>query len=252
MTRNLAFAVWVTFVIMAAGHSSAATFEPHKIGTVFNDVIEVGNGVQVPLPEGDWLLVANPIRPNNAKSNFYYPVLIEVKDNVLQRIIMVANSLGRPDQVGFSDGFTFYKECRRTDMLFVKEFINIDGNKQDCWYLNHFTMTLGPNSGAEFTDRQKYMEEHKIPLPINMLTTAYHFANANSRYLDVRVYHNPEAVGFAAPKQGDWRASDWHKDRIYLDPKKKEYADRLIGWGASWHDRVKEGFEGKLKTASPR
>jgi hypothetical protein len=62
----------------------------------------------------------------------------------------------------------------------------------------------------------------------------------------VRIYNNPEVEGFSPPMQGDWRASDWHKDRVYLDPKKKDYVERIVDWSRSAHPKFKQGFEGGL------
>ena len=245
--RLSAFACLAMF---AAHNAFAASFEPPPVGTVFRDAIEVGNRVTVPLPEGEWILIHNSQEKTTAgRTPYYYPRLVEIRDNVIQRYIWIDNAIAAPEAPGYSGAQVFFKDCRRTDVHYTKEFMNIDGGPQDCWGVNHIGMTSGNQAASRHTAIYQYLASRKIAMPKVMLAVQYHFANARTQSLNVSIYHNPEAVGFASPSSSDWRGSDWHKDRVTQDPKKQDYIAKLIAWGGPWHDRMKEGFEGKLKVA---
>jgi hypothetical protein len=234
--------------IFSSHDAVAASFESHPVGTVFRDAIEVGNRVTVPLPEGEWILISNTTDKTTAgRTPFYYPRLVEIRDNVIQRYIWIDNATAAPEAPGYSGAQVFFKDCRRTDMHYAKEFMNIDGGPQDCWGVNHIGMTLGNQAQPRSAAIYQYLKERKIAMPKVMVAVAYRFANARTQALTMAIYHNPEAVGFASPNSSDWRGSDWHRDRVTQDPKKQEYIAKLIEWGTSWHGRMKEGFEGKLK-----
>ncbi len=234
-----------------AGCVTTETDRPSPaIGSKFTGSFDVGNNVQIPLPEGEWELTSNGAGTNSGGQHFYRPALVQIKNGVLHGIIMANSALNDARAPGFGEGYVFNKDCTRNDVLYAKVASNFENGPQDCWGINHFTMTLGQNTPREYVERNKYLQDRRIAIPITMVAVGFHFADRAPHYLDVLYYWNPEADGFSPPKNSEWRSSDWHKDRVYLDPKKVAYIEGLKTWGASWHERVKAGFNRTLTTAS--
>ena len=66
--RLFACVAIISSAIVSSHDAFAASFEPHPVGTVSRDAIEVGNKVTVPLPEGEWALIVNTVaKPAGAK-----------------------------------------------------------------------------------------------------------------------------------------------------------------------------------------
>lgn len=223
------------------------------VGSTHKDVFDLGNGQQIPLPEGGWTVAASVLRRSNAGSNMQATVLVDARDGVLVQAVKVTTMMDQlPASVGFNNGFVLFTGCNRTDVHFAKVVKNYASHDQECWIVNHSETTLANNAAAEMREAESYIRQQKISMPINVLYTFHHFANNKYQFIDVSYFFNPEIEGIAPPRDATWRTSDWHKDRVYMDSKKVEYVNKLTAWSEEWHQQVKKGFLGQLPIPTRR
>ena len=250
MSRCVAIFLTIAAVILQSSAAVAATFTPPARGTVYTGSLDVAVDKKIPLPPGEWILVGYEMRKNNSRVPFFRPQLIQVKGNVVTGLIEANVQADAGNSVGnWGDGYVLNQSCYKANTIHQKMIANGENREQDCWGVNHFLMT---NDGKDLdvNERYEYIKKHNLILPVNMIKVGFHFAFKQPNFLDVSYGFNPEAEGFGPPTNAGWAESDWHKDRYYADPKKVEFINKLISWGEATHDRVKEGFLGKLNVAN--
>lgn len=238
--------VAVAALILAGCQTTASNHVAPKTGTTYQNVFDLGNGIQLPLPEGNWTLVGNKGIANNTGQFIYQPVFANIEGDTVKKFIWAITAIGEKNSPGFSDGYVVFRTCSRTNMHHVHTFMMVDSGDQDCWFVNHQVMTGGNRTPPSIVQAREYFKANKIKMPVTTIYTGHHFANFRLQFLTARYYFNPEAEGFAPPKQAAWRTNDWHRDRIVNDPKKEAYVGKIIDWGKQWHQRVQQGFAGKL------
>lgn len=225
-------------------NTALADYELPETGSVYRGSYPIKKQ-QIPLPEGDWVVIGKSLTKNNAGSNYVRLVLANIKENVIHGIVGIGSTVSIPTKIGRWDGFTYGEECNKKERHFTTTYANYGGSDQDCWYVTHsFMANVKLSESTKHIIRaQEYLENNEIVMPINMIRVSYRLADR--RILQrVSYYFSPEVAGFPPPLRAEWKESDWHHDRVYLDDKKVSYIDNLIAWGRKWHAKVKSGFEG--------
>lgn len=241
----------IATLVLAGCQTTGSNFVAPKTGSTYQNVFDLGNGSQLPLPEGTWTLVGNKGITNNTGQYLYQPILADFRNGVVQKIVWATTAIGGKNSPGFTDGYIAFRTCSRTNMHFVKTNLMVENGDQDCWFLNHFVMSgTNDRTPPSIIQSREYFAANKIKIPLTAIYSGHHLANFRLQFLTARYFFNPEVEGFSPPAQAAWSINDWHKDRYFSDPKKVAYIEKIKAWGAQWHQRVKQGFAGKLGGAA--
>jgi hypothetical protein len=230
-------------VLLSAGAAAA-----QDVGDSLRDHIQLESGialkVQVPLPEGDWSVIAKGVERSTVSNvrlfKFY---LVQVVNRVLTRVTFIETNEEFPNH-----GWKPPTYCSRTDVFYQepKDTRGFGGDRgYDCLTINHAQMTSGRRSSPAVRNAYAWVWAHTTGMPTTLIGATYDISDGK-RFLRVTYYRNPEADGFAPPRDSSWRSSDWHKDRLPGDPKKLAYMNEVKRWALQWKPKVQEGFNGKL------
>ncbi len=219
-------------------------------GRQFESLIQPGNTkVQVPLPEGNWTLVA---WENYAGEQELGGVVIQTEGKHVSGLVDFYVPQVSKTRLYLQP----YKFCGRKDILHVgksevySRYSLQKTSPQDCWGVNHWPMTFSGRIPKHLLALRDYVEANGLVLPNTMIAVQYR-RGGKGQFFSLNYYFNPELEGIAPPQQVEWRTSDWHRDRYSRDPQKKAYIEKLIKWGAEWHAQVDRGFRGLLKRGTP-
>jgi len=235
MTR---VAIFLLLCLLNPGSVLGASLHETPIGTKVSTKFELGR-MQIPLPKGEWVLIGRT-ELGSGGLGFRVPIalvyLAQWKDGVLARAVVAETNL-----VESPGGWTRDQNCDRVDMHHVVSDRNYNSKSQECWWINHFTQTLGANPPAHFRQAFDYMDANRISRPTTLIGVSYRLVRS-FQYLHVRYNVNPDLEGIVQTRTMTWRENDWHRDLLQNDPKKVEYIRRQIAWGTEWFPRVKDGF----------
>ncbi len=220
-------------------------------GRQYEGLIKAGNAnVQVPLPEGNWTLVA---WENYSNEQELGGVMIQTEGKHVSGLVIFYVPYITLTRMYLSG----YKFCGRNDILHVgksevgsKSDFSGKSSPQDCWGINHWPMTFSGNVPKHLLALRDYVEVNGLVLPSTMIAVHYR-RGGNGKFFSLNYYFNPELEGIPPPERVEWRTSDWHRDLAFRDPKKKAYLAKLIKWGEARHAQVDRGFMGLLKRSGP-
>jgi hypothetical protein len=204
------------------------------------------NGRNVPLPPGTWQKVAESSAartydsgvPSNGLNTDI--ALLRVEGGQVTGLVTISTSR---DPSGQFAGWTKEPECSRTDIHAVRVETNTQRD-QDCWTLNHITMTRGEGASA-FINRYYEAAAAAGGMPPTMLRVTSRRADA-LHYITVRYYFAPDQRRFPATTEA-WRTNPWHRDR--LDAARSEYVRAVTAWAQAVHAGVSRGFRGATVSA---
>jgi tetratricopeptide (TPR) repeat protein len=227
--------------LMRTEAASASELEQNfAVGGPTSNLITVGKK-QVMLPPGEWVIAGVYATRNNSGISMLQLFLIDAKAGVLQRASLIEANIERP--MAFQ-GWKAHPVCRHKDFLYLVTNSAVEG--EECWWVNHWSMTMPPKRESAWSRALEYARREGIAIPTNCVAVGYRLANDND-YLHLSYCFNPEAEGIVPPGRFPQNPSIWHVDRFDKDPKRAEYVDRLKNWGASWLPQVRAGFKGELK-----
>lgn len=210
-------------------------------GEVFVDTYSAANGrVAVPLPSGEWIVAGADVSKASYANQIEETMLVNVVGGQVNGYVEIRTPLSAS-----TNGWVKSSLCDRSDIHHVFKLSNTAGGVQDCWGINHYRMTIAGKVPAYIEQTRDYIVSHKINSPLNAIAVEYRFAD-KPYFVDVKYFFNPEVDGFTPPKIAEWATSDWHRDRVYMDPAKVAYIDKIKTWGREWYPKVKAGFEGNL------
>jgi len=237
------FSAWLISVSILTSAASAQT-----VGQTYRDRIQletsIASKIQVPLPEGDWLVVAKDFGRSTVSNVRRYRIrLVQVSDRVLKGYIFI----GTNDELA-NYGWTIPDYCTRTN-TFYREPVDTRGfsaeRGYDCLVINHVQMTSGSKASTGVQAFYDWVWKNTTGMPTTMIASSFLISDGK-RYVEAVYHRNPEAEGFAAPRDSAWRSSDWHKDRLPADPKKLAYMESIKLWAVHWRPLVEDGFHGRL------
>jgi len=207
------------------------------IGAEYRDTFEIGF-VQLPLLDGTWQLAGK----GGAGASEYAATLVRIENGKLWGLIRVWTA-ARP----VSNGYTPFGLCDRKDVLFTAVVSNIDRGNQDCWIVNHADMkeARGASTQQHMLDSYAFLDNRGVTVPDTMIVGVHRLATLTN-FIVVRYEVNPELSGFAAPMTSAWRLSDWHRDRIGLDPKRVAYIEAFKQQHAQYQEFLRQGFQHAL------
>ncbi|WP_445145380.1 hypothetical protein [Dyella sp. Tek66A03] len=215
-------------------------------GHRFNGSLRV-DGFDVPLPPGDWLLLANlRFKTPTAKGEMLY--LGQVKNRRLMGAIRVttARSLSDPGA-----GFPALKGCMdhsEGNNYVAAEAVSPSGH-QSCWIM--VPMFLSPLES--WADRTKKLDQldraaagdlaaKGVSFPQDMMTLRLTRAETWG-LLEVRYMFNPETDHITSSTVATAADTDWQPGTITRFPEKLVYVEKLKHWGTEFWPRFKTAFD---------
>ncbi|MGE5538317.1 MAG: hypothetical protein ACM30I_06850 [Gemmatimonas sp.] len=199
--------------------------------------------VQVPLPEGEWLLIHREYeRTKESNIRLVKLRLVRVADGALSGYLYVATN----DEL-VNVGWTLPGYCSRKDVFYREpsDTRGMGGGRPfACLAINHIQMTSNPTASDGTKAFYDWVWKNTRGMPTTLVEAIYELSDGK-RYLEVIYGRNPEAEGFE-PSRASWRASEWHKDRLLGDPKRLAYMNAFRDWAVAWQADVRDGFNGRL------
>src|SRR5262245_3971882 len=200
----------------------------------------VARGRSVPLPPGQWIVVAHV--PTSGPGGVESLFLVQVRRDKLSRAVLV--EAGAPAGESTA-GFPRSAQCARAGLLYAKTISNEELGRQDCWTIDHDVST-GPERDASPIVRAAIaeLERRGVKYPPVLLSAFFRLADRQS-FLNAVYEWNPETDGITS-KPAPWDESEWNRNHIHESPDKIAYIEKLRAWAEGWHPAVREGFQGGL------
>jgi hypothetical protein len=215
--------------------------EKYKPGTQVSGHLAIGPGNQtIAMPEGKWTIAFFQTSLNNVDTLFAKGFLFQQEDNRLTKGVWLQVPLNYN-----ANGYISSKNCERTNLHFIEKIENADSGNQNCYYVNHYRVTLSGSKSAIVNKIGKYFLTRKIQVPNHLFQIGHRLADVSSMLI-VKYYFSPTTDGFEDHPRTNWTDSPWHPSAITNDPRKTQYVGKLINWSKQWHPVVVKGFQGKL------
>jgi hypothetical protein len=223
------FILAVLAVAAIAGSGAEAAVAP--IGTVFTGFLPFA-GKEIPLPEGDWVLVGDGYQTLSAAEGAPSDVIEDVvlfkqaKDAVPAFIIAHRNLVSR------TDGWGIAPDCDRDNILATVNWDDADGHGF-CGFINHVQTAVTAESAESWKQATAYAGQWNLKLPPTWLMAGYRLSDS-SDVVDVRYHFDPSLAGFPSLVAArSWRDSAWGKDRV--DDGRSPDSWSAYGWSwVSW------------------
>jgi hypothetical protein len=219
-----------------AGHSYHGTF--------------LADGFNVPLPSGDWLLLANFNfkMPHAAGENFY---LGKIERLTLTGVVRITAARSTDETgAGFPEARGCTSEAANNNFTLNEQVVAY--GHQACWLIqNYFTTPM-----QRWGDRAL-----KLPLleraaagdlaakgvsyPQDMISVRFTRAEI-SGLLEVAYIFSPEAEHIGSTAAATYSDSEWHQGNIQRFPQKLAYVEKLKRWAEGFWPRFKSAFDTAL------
>jgi hypothetical protein len=198
----------------------------------------VAQGKSVPLPPGQWIVVAHVPAQNTGGPESL--VLAQTRRDKLRRAVLVQAS---PQADQSATGFRRSRQCARTALLYAKTISNDEYGRQDCWTIDHNLSTQSQGEAPPIIRAAiGELELRGVKYPPVLLSAFFRLADRQS-FLQAVYYFNPEMDGITT-KPALWEESDWNRNSIHQYPEKIAYVEKLRAWAEAWHPAVRDGFQG--------
>jgi len=219
-----------------AGAGLSATTPMDKTATGY----VVTQGMAVPLPPGQWVVVAHVPAPEPGGIESLF--LAQMRRDKLSRAVLVQARAQVDDS---ATGFQRSAQCARPALLYAKTISNEEFGRQDCWTIDHnVSMRPERDSPPIIGTAIGELDLRGIKNASVLLSAFFRLAD-RQRSLDVVYYLNPETDGIIS-KPASWEESDWNRNHIHQYPDKIAYVEKLRAWAEAWYPAVRESFQGGL------
>lgn len=238
-----AFAAALSIAALAPLCAAAEGLEKVAMGTVVRGTADLGPR-QIPLPPGDWQLIARQVHSSGGNSGANNVLIARVYLGQVEAGVLKASIHAIASLDSSPGGWTRNRSiCDRTDTHFAESDRNYNTRDTECWILNHIGMTLGPNPLQVHVDFYRLTDDKKRPK--TAIVNSYYLVKGFG-FLEVHYGVNPELEGFEPTPTADWRGNPWHRDAVGNDPKRVAYIARMKAEGERLFPLVKAGFDRRL------
>jgi len=232
-------AIWGVAAALAAA-SPALADDGVQIGTTYRGVVQLKTygSPQLPLPPGDWKLVALGDSVTNTNN------IRVVKGHLIQTAGQGGKEMRGRVSFAVTDspvrgGWIMPPICSRTD--FIANFSKPAGAEgYDCAWVTAYSLIRPNRSGDELNQFYDYVDQNKIKKPATVVGVSYAISDGRS-YLTLDYAFNPDLQ-----KVPSASTTLWHRDRYKEDPKRVAYVERLNGWAQAWRSTVAEAYKNRL------
>jgi hypothetical protein len=198
----------------------------------------VAQDKSVPLPPGQWIVVAHLLAPNPGGVESLF--LAQPRRDKLSRTVLVQASAPADES---ARGYRRSAGCARGASLYVKTLSNEELGRQDCWSIDHNPSTQSERETPPIIRAAiGELARRGVKYPPVLISASFRLADRQS-FLHAVYSFNPEIDGIAS-KPAPWDESDWHRNAIHRYPEKIAYVEKLRAWAEAWHPAVRDAFEG--------
>lgn len=211
----------------------------NPVGTVYKEFIEIGNKT-IPLLQGEWEVVSSGTR-----DVFYITYLVKkFGENEFSYLKIQTN--GPPNIDPTYSGYTICDDLERKNLLHVVKNNNIAGERQDGWFINNIIPHISVKSKFPvYSEFATYLHDNKLLSGNNYILVRHRLTGKlmKDRFLEVSYYYNPSEHGFSHLPTTGWGESGWNAMRIFTDPKKEAFIEKLKTEHSLIHKNIKESFD---------
>ena len=216
-------------------------------GNIYTKSVNAG-GFTVPLPQGDWVMLANSTMKYGINSGMvYFLGRIEHK-KLVGGVIIYALKAKPPEIVDQNWQVVKTSGCNRTDALFLEEEKSVDANLPSCWYLfNYFT-----SPWKQWADRSVLINEINRAAAGDLAAKgvtyaqdfiAVEFVRTAKRGLLITQYlFTTETEGITSHVTLSFQDSDWSRRNINRFPEKVALVKKLKAWGFTFLPLINKSF----------
>ena len=214
------------------------------LGRTFQGTLLV-SGFQVPLPPGEWAVLANGtatgnVHPEN-KGNIYF--LGHIVRKRLVGVIWV-QAMRSP---GF--GFEQNQNCTNPGNLFVLDKSDGPEHQTCTWIRSFFSADM-----QQWADKSAHLDQmvraagrdleaKGVTYPQELVTVGFQRAEKWGE-ITAGYMFSPEKDGVSSNVAPSFRDSEWYKGNVQRYPEKLAYVTRLQQWSMSFSPRFQAAFEG--------
>jgi hypothetical protein len=217
------------------------------MGRVYTGSIPV-SGFTLPLPEGNWAMLANSsihYKDNSGMSYF----LGKIENKRLTGMVTVyALKATPPSVIDASWPMVNWSGCSRTNALFMSKEPPDNNGLDSCWYIYNF---FTPNM-EKWADRAVAMNSivraaagdlaaKGVTYPQDFISVEFSRIS-NWGFLYAIYMFSTEVEGMKSSEALAYPDSDWAPNNISRFPEKEAYLEKIKQWGNMFLPRIKEAF----------
>ncbi|MGA3281247.1 MAG: hypothetical protein ABSD50_09710 [Smithella sp.] len=216
-------------------------------GNIYTKSVYV-SGFTVPLPQGDWVMLANSTMKYGINSGMvYFLGRIEHKQ-LVGGVIIYTLKAEPPEIVDPNWQIVKTSGCNRTDALFLEEEKSVDANLPSCWYMfNLFTPAW-----KKWADRSVRMEQISraaagdlaakgVTYPQDFITVAF-VQTAKRGLLITQYLFTTKTEGITSHEALSFEDSDWSQRNINRFPEKVAFVKKIKAWGLTFLPLINKSF----------
>lgn len=192
----------------------------------------------IPLPAGEWHLVADQRMPALADAR----ALPTLRTAVLARLDggrVVGLISATVNEAPATSGWGVAQDCTRSDIyLAVTSYLStIDVS---CTFINHVVTPPQRSGPGIWHDAASRIADAGWSLPSNWLMAGFRVAD-RQEFLDLRYHFNPDALAPAAPA-ATWNEGPWVADSVQHDHRRASLVNAVIRWAATARPAVERSL----------
>ena len=219
----------LAIIMLSLGFAAAAQAE---IGDSYRDEFVFGRGKQtLPLPAGDWVLVAQRDTNDEFGNRFDSVILVQISDGRLAGSIKAFASVSDGLRGNVKSRF-----CGSTVNLVNEERSRTSEISQDCRGITVVEFKRERNSSKLAKGMYAYLEERDIVYEGSQVLVGYAKNSAQASFVTYYTF-SPQIDGISNASR-----SEWNPDRIKDDPAREAFIRKLEQWGSDWQSKIDNVF----------
>jgi hypothetical protein len=218
------------------------------LGRTFQSTLRV-NGFQVPLPPGEWAMLANGTVTGNAhpenKGMIYFLGQIVQKRLVAAVWVQAMRSPGL--------GFVQNQNCTNPNNLYVLDKSEGAEHQSCTWIRSYFSAGM-----RQWADQSAHIDPmgraagkdlaaKGVSYPQELVTAGFERAEKWGE-LTAGYMFSPEREGISSNVVPTFRDSDWEKANLQRHPEKLAYINKLQQWATNFSPRFQTAFDSGKQT----
>ena len=234
--------IWIAILAALMVTACQTTEIPdERIGQLFQDEMVIGvDDTRLPLPPGQWELVATDKYYNAPGSRINGVMLVRVEGGKLTGLVK-ASASGNLS----ANGYVSSKFCNHSTVIAKSEGLNVAGGFQDCWAIMSWEMKRSEITSKMGETLYRHLDEKGIEYSSTLVTVGFRKTTKN-KTMGAYYGFNPELEGIDRAQITRGPDSEWSPENFTKDTKKIAMVERLKNWAESWDQKVSAAFNSYL------
>jgi uncharacterized membrane protein len=218
-------------------------------GKLYTSNFEIA-GKQIPLPEGQWRLIAERNVPAGIDpalgDDLRQMIFVQLQEQVVSALIVATANIA-PSTSGWGTS----RDCTRPDILMATLRYQ-SAMDVSCSFINHVVTAAGDQASVLDAELARRSKAESWSVPATWLMAGFRISDRRDM-IDVRYHFNPE---LAIPPRAarPWPANPWSRPAVSASRNRAAVVARLSSWAAASQEMLEEGFRHRLPagTSLPR